>query len=193
MTALLAIPVLGEHLGPLAWLGMAMTLAGIAWVLRERRHREGAPDHVEGSWMVGVTAGVLGALGQSGGYVISKLALRTGIDALPATVIRVAAAAVAIWTIAAAQGAVRPTLATLRDRRAAAFMAAGAALGPFLGVTMSLVALQFIEAGVAASITAIYPIFTILIASRAHHEKLSWRTLAGAAIAVAGVVVLFLR
>lgn len=191
MTALLAIPVLGEHLGPLAWLGMAMTLAGITWVLQERRH--GAPDHVEGSWMVGVGAGILGALGQSGGYVISKLALRTGIEPLPATVIRVAAAAVAIWAIAAAQGAVRPTFAALRDRRAAGFMAAGAALGPFAGVTLSLTALKHIEAGVAASITAIYPIFTILIASRVHHEKLTWRTLVGAGVAVAGVVVLFLR
>ena len=143
--------------------------------------------------MVGVAAGVLGALGQAGGYVISKLALRTGIDPLSATVVRVAAAAVAIWAIAGAQGAVRPTLATLRDRRAAAFMAAGAACGPFLGVTLSLAALQFIEAGVAASITAIYPIFTILIAARVHHEKLTWRTLVGALVAVGGVVVLFLR
>jgi drug/metabolite transporter (DMT)-like permease len=191
MTALLGIPVLHEHLGPLAWLGMALTLGGIAWVLLERGH--GRLDHVEGSWMVGVAAGALGALGQAGGYVVSKLALRTGIDPLSATVVRVTAAAVSIWAIAATQGALRPTLAALRDRRAAAFMAAGATMGPFLGVTLSLTALSFIEAGVAASITAIYPIFTILIASRVHHEKLTARTLAGALVAVAGVVVLFLR
>jgi len=38
-TALLAWPVLGESPGPLALLGMALTLAGILWVLREHGAR----------------------------------------------------------------------------------------------------------------------------------------------------------
>ena len=72
-------------------------------------------------------------------------------------------------------------------------MIGGAIGGPFLGVTLSLAALQFIQAGVAASITAIYPLLTFLIAARFHGERLTARTLGGTAVAVAGVVVLFLR
>jgi drug/metabolite transporter (DMT)-like permease len=108
-------------------------------------------------------------------------------------VIRIVAAAVGIWLLAAVQRDVRRTLGALRDRRGSAFMVGGAFCGPFLGVTLSLTALKFIEAGVAASITAIYPVLTLVLSSRFHGERLTLRTLAGALVAVAGVVVLFLR
>lgn len=190
-TALIGVPVLGERLGAQAWTGMALTIGGIAWVLNERRRHEHAS--LEGSALVGVVAGLLGAVGQSVGYVISKLALRTGLDPLSATVIRVDAALVGVWTLALVQGAVPATLAALRDRRAASFMVGGAFFGPFLGVTLSLTALHFIEAGVAASITAVYPVLTLLISARFHREPLTARALLGALVAVAGVVLLFLR
>jgi drug/metabolite transporter (DMT)-like permease len=190
-TALLGWPVLGERPGPLVVLGMALTLSGIAWVIWERQHR--TQEHVEGSMVVGVVAGVLAAVGQAGGYVLSKLALRTGLDPLSATVIRIGAAAIGVWLLAAAQRDVRRSLAALRDRAATGFMVGGAFFGPFLGVTLSLTALKYIEAGVAASITAIYPVLTLVLSARFHGERLTLRTLAGALVAVAGVVVLFLR
>jgi drug/metabolite transporter (DMT)-like permease len=189
-TALIAWPVLGERLGPLALLGMALTLGGVSWVLSGRHD---APAHPEGSVASGVLSGALGALGQAGGYVLSKMALRTGIDPLSATVVRVVSAAVAIWALAAFERQVRHTLSGLRDRGGAAFMVGGAFFGPFLGVTLSLMALEFVEAGVAASITACYPILTMFIAARFHGERLTWRAFAGAVVAVGGVVVLFLR
>jgi drug/metabolite transporter (DMT)-like permease len=190
-TAALGWPVLGERPGPLVLVGMALTVGGISWVLRERERSTHV--HVEGSVLVGVTAGVLGALGQAVGYVISKLALRTGLDPLSATVIRVCAAMAGIWILTAARGGVTATLGALRDRRAAAFMVAGAFCGPFLGVTLSLTALAFIQAGVAASITAFYPVLTILLSARFHREPLTARILLGATVAATGVVVLFLR
>jgi drug/metabolite transporter (DMT)-like permease len=244
-TAILGWPVLGEIPGPLALLGMALTLGGIFWVLIEREHEErahggtvagregvggpgtavplrsGAAGPVEVTpagppsavgpaagtdpprsrargrtralLTAGVIAGVLAAVGQAVGYVISKLALRTGIDPLSATVVRVVAAVVGIWALAFAQGAARSSLAPLRDRRATLFMVGGAIGGPFLGVTLSLAALQYIQAGVAASITAIYPVLTFLIAARFHGEPLTVQTMAGTLVAVAGVIVLFLR
>jgi drug/metabolite transporter (DMT)-like permease len=46
---------------------------------------------------------------------------------------------------------------------------------------------------VASSITAIYPVFALLIAARFHGERVTTRALLGALVAVAGVIVLFLR
>lgn len=192
-TALLGWPVLGELPGPLAVLGMALTLGGIGWVLYEREQHESTPVHAEGSVWVGVVSGVLGAVGQAGGYVLSKLAVRTGLDALSATVIRICAAAVGVWIIAAFLRDIPRTFAALRDRRGTLFMLGGSFFGPFLGVTLSLAALKFIQAGVAASIIAFNPILTILLSARFHGERLTWRTLVGAIIAIAGVVVLFMR
>ena len=190
-TLLIGWPVLGEVPGPLVLLGVALTLGGITWVLLESERREHV--HIEGSVTVGVVAGVLAAIGQSGGYVLSKLAMRTGLDPLSATVIRVVAAVAGIWVLAALQRDVRRSLAALRDRRATAFMAGGAFFGPFMGVTLSLAALKYIEAGVAAAITSIYPVLTLLLSARFHGERVTLRTLAGALVAAAGVVVLFLR
>jgi drug/metabolite transporter (DMT)-like permease len=190
-TVLFAWPLLGERPGPLVLLGMALTLGGIAWVIWESEHPTQA--HVEGSMLMGIVAGGLAAVGQAGGYVLSKLALRSTLDPLSATVIRIVAAAVGIWLLAAAQRDVRRSLGALRDGRGSAFMVGGAFFGPFMGVTLSLTALKFIEAGVAASITAIYPVLTLLLSSRFHGERLTLRTLAGALVAVVGVVVLFLR
>ena len=190
-TAVLAVPVLGERPGPRALLGMAMTLGGLAWVILDRERAEHA--HPEGSVGAGVAFGVLGALGQAVGYVISKLALRSGLDALSATVIRITAAAVTIALLTVFARAVRPTLAALRDRRASLFMAGGALFGPFLGVLFSLLALEHVDAGIAASIIAIYPVLALLIAARFHGEKLTLRALGGTVVAVAGVVVLFTR
>lgn len=190
-TVLVAWPVLGEMPGPFTLIGMTLTVGGVAWVLFERQ--QASHDAIHGSVATGVMAGVLAALGQACGYVVSKFALRTGLDPFSATMIRVCAAVAAMWLWTLARGEAGRTLGALADPRAAALMAVGAALGPFLGVALSLAALRYIEAGVAASITACYPVLAILISSRFHGERLTWRTLVGALVAVAGVVVLFRR
>ncbi|NOT34393.1 MAG: DMT family transporter [Candidatus Eisenbacteria bacterium] len=191
ITALIGIPVLGEHLGLRAWCGIAITIAGVLWVVTGRR--SDVAVHREGSWKVGVLAGVLGSLGQAVGYVISKQALRTGLDPVSATVIRVVAAAIGIGLLTISRRAVRETFTALRDRASVGFMVGGAVFGPFLGVTLSLAAIQRIEAGVAASITACYPILAMLIAAAFGRDRLTARALVGAAVTVAGVVVLFTR
>ena len=191
-TMLMAWPLLGERPGPMVLLGVALLLGGLAWVLLERAQEK--HEHPEGSVAAGIGFAMLAALGQSGGYVLSKLALRTGIDPLSATVVRATAATIAIWAWAAATGqAGKAVRAANADRGGALFAAGGAFAGPFLGVTLSLVALEYIPAGVAASITAFFPVLTILIAMRFHHEKPTARLLLGALIAVTGVIVLFLR
>jgi len=191
-TLLMAWPLLGERPGPLVWLGVGLLLGGLAWVLLERAHVH--HEHPEGSVAAGILFAVLAALGQAGGYVLSKVALRTGIDPLSATLVRVTAAFLAVWIWSAFTGEAQAAIRAAKgDPAGTAFSFGGAFCGPFLGVTLSLVALEFIPAGVAASITAFYPVLTILIAMRFHGEKLTARLFLGALVAVAGVIVLFLR
>lgn len=190
-TTALAWPILHQEPGPLAILGMLLTFSGTAFVFTAPSKRR--PGHSEGGIAMGIASGLLGALGQAGGYVLSKVALRTGLDPLPATVIRVACATVTIWILAAMSREVRLSVSKLKHADSAAFMAAGAVMGPVLGVTLSLTALQYIEAGVAASITAVSPLFAMLIAAKFHNEKLTWRAWVGCVLAIAGVIVLFRR
>lgn len=193
-TTALAWPILHQQPGPMSLAGMVLVFIGVAFAITSRSRRQAAlADHAEGSERMGVIAGLLGAFGQAGGMVLSKIGLRTGIDPLPATVVRVTAAVITIWLLTIAQRQFKSTLGAMRDGKATAFMAAGAVMGPVIGVTLALTSLHYIEAGVSASITALAPLLAMLIAARFHGERLSWRAFVGALIAVAGVILLFRR
>jgi drug/metabolite transporter (DMT)-like permease len=168
-----------------------MTLAGLMWVLYGRAQRE--PRHAEGSIPAGIVAGVMAAIGQAVGLVLSKQGLHGGLDPLSGTVIRITAALLGVWMLVPLQGGLRRNLAALRDRTATRAMLAGALFGPTLGVTLSLFAVAHTQTAVAAAIMACYPIPTILIASRVHHERITPRLAAGALVTIGGVLVLFLR
>ena len=190
-TAIFAHAWIGEALGPRAGLGMAMTLCGQALVLSARG--QAPPPHPEGSAAFGVVCGFLAAIAVACGYVLSSVALRTGIDPLSATVVRVMAALVVLWTMALPRNGVARARTALRDRVAGLAMVGGAILGPFIGVTLSLFALQHTQAAVATSIFACAPLFAIVLGARFHGEPLTARIATGAVLAVGGVVVLFTR
>jgi len=67
----------------------------------------------------------------------------------------------------------------------------GSAIGPFIGVTLSLVAVRNAQTGIAATIMAISPILLIPAAAWIHKERITWRAVAGAILAVGGVAMLF--
>lgn len=192
MTALLAVVFLDEHLGWVAWLGIAITLAGIAWVTAERDfHSDNSPH---GSKALGVLLGLGGAAGQAIGLVIAKRVL-VGSDIAPlaATLVRMIAATIAIWLFALAARQVRSTLVVLGQASVRWVVVAGAMLGPFIGVWLSLVSVKHIEAGVAATIMAIAPVLVLPLVVLIFRERVTLRAVLGAVAAVGGVAMLFLR
>jgi drug/metabolite transporter (DMT)-like permease len=170
---------------------MAMTLGGLAVVLHARR--QATPPHPEGTATFGIVCGVLAALAAAAGYVLSRMALRTGIDPLSATLVRVVAALAAVWIVAIPRGGLAGVHSAFADRFAVRAMLAGAVCGPFIGVTLSLYALQHTQAAVATSIFACSPLLAVVLGARFHGEPLTPRIAAGALLTVAGVVVLFTR
>src|SRR6185436_5386156 len=122
-TALLARMFLHEALGPRAALGMALVLGGLCTVLYGREANAPTqptgtsqqPHRHEGSWWTGVFAGATAACLSGGGYILSKLALHDGVDALDGTTIRVATALPIIWIMKPKQGHWERTFKALRD------------------------------------------------------------------------------
>jgi drug/metabolite transporter (DMT)-like permease len=198
LTALIGWRVLGELLSGRDALGMALTVGGIAWAVLDERDpapslAEAAPAATPASRRLaaGLALGFLGALGQAGGLVLSKLGMG-GYDAVAATQVRVIAAIAGYALfVAAARGWPRVASA-LRDRRALAFTAVGAFFGPFLGVSLSLFAVRHTVSGVAASIMALQPVLIIPLVVLLHRERVGIGGIAGALVAVAGVALLFL-
>jgi drug/metabolite transporter (DMT)-like permease len=187
LTAIIAWLLLGEVLSRTDVLGMIMTVGGITWAVLDRE-----PDRVAEPWPVrGVLLGLGGALGQAGGLVLSKHGMGD-YDAFAATQIRVIAGIVGFGVLFSVLRWWPRVRAATGNAAAMTYTSMGAFFGPFLGVSLSLVAVKYTEAGVAASIMATTPIVIIPAVVLFKHERVGLGGYAGAILAVAGVVLLFL-
>jgi len=190
LTALMGWIALGEGLGAMDGLGMALTVGGVVYVLIERRpERE---RKIAGrDRRNGVLLALGGAFGQAAGLILSKLGMKS-YDAFAATHIRVIAGLVGFALIFCFVRWWPRVAAALRDGRAMATIGAGSIFGPFLGISLSLLAVQHTEAGAAATIMAIVPVLIIVPSVLIKKEKVSTRAVIGALVAVIGVGVMFL-
>ena len=73
-----------------------------------------------------------------------------------------------------------------------AFTTLGSFFGPFVGVSLSLYAVQHTQVGIAATIIALVPIFIIPPSMLLKREKIGLRDVIGAAVAVGGSALLFI-
>jgi drug/metabolite transporter (DMT)-like permease len=187
-TAFLGFAILGERLGILAIAGMGLTLAGIALVIitspRKEKSEEGKKK------LRGIFLAFGGAVGQAGGLILSKIGAGH-MDPFAGTQIRVMAGIVGFALIIIILKAWRGLTAALKDGKAVASLSLGSFFGPFLGVSMSLLAVQSTSAGVAASIMSIMPVLIIVPYAILYKEKIKLLEVGGAIVAVAGVFLLF--
>lgn len=189
IAATLGALFLHEHPGPLGLLGMAMTLAGTAWVVLERSG-SGAP---RGHRIRGVTCGVLSSLATAVAYILSKIGMAGSINPLQASSLRMAAGTAAAWLFVAF-GRRDTGLALLAtNRRVLAAMIIGSIVGPVTGIWLSLVAIRHTQAGIATTLISLVPVLVLPVLAIRRQERLSWRAVGGALLAVAGVAVLFWR
>lgn len=207
--AVLAAFALDESLGAVGLAGMAVTLAGVAWVVLIR----GQADEVaRGSLGAGVTLGVLAALGQAGGAVLTKAGLgqagattalgafvdggggATAVSPLLGTLVRIATGCAAFLAFTIPTGRFRATGAVLRDRTTLWWTIAGTVFGPVVGIWLSLVAFANTrEVAVAQTLLALTPVLVLPASRIVTGERASVRAYAGAAVAVAGVALLAFR
>lgn len=192
MAAIIAHVTLHESISLLGYVGIIMTISGIMFVVSEKKmDKKGQIQRVS---LIGVGFALLGGLGQATGLVMAKSALRTGINPMLATVIRITAATLFIWPAAALIGKLQnPVRLLQRNKRAIPFLLGGTFFGPFLGIWMSQVAIKYTDTGVAATFMSLMPILIIPLEVVVYGRKPSLRAIVGTIFAVAGVAILFLR
>ncbi|MEM1413318.1 MAG: DMT family transporter [Myxococcota bacterium] len=180
---------LGERLGGTDLAGMALTFGGIVLAVVSRDRTAGTQGP---ALKRGITLAALGAVGQGVGLVVGKRGMGS-YDPIAATQIRIYAglgAFVLLFTLTRRWGLVARGL---RDRRALRDTSIGTIFGPVIGVSLSLVAIQHTETGVAAAIMATSPVLILPFAIVMEKERVGPGGLVGAVLACAGVALLFLR
>ena len=180
----------GETLTAMQITGIALALTGIGWVVMSHQEPANTPH---GHTRRGVIFGVLAGLGQAAGLVLSKQGMMGDFSPFQANAIRMLAATLFIWAWTFIQGQTGATFTALRKQpQALRLLALGALIGPVLGVSSSLLAVQHAKVGVASTLMALPPVIVLPISYFIFKEKVGWQAIAGTLLAIAGVAVLFL-
>jgi drug/metabolite transporter (DMT)-like permease len=189
ITAFFSFIILGERLTLFHYLGMTLTFTGIAMAIFSR------PGKGEKLSLKLAPKGILfafgGAVGQALGLVLSKFGMKN-YDPFAATQIRIIAGIsgyIFLVTVMTRWGSVRQAI---HNRSGMLLTSLGAFFGPFLGVSFSLVAIKYTEAGIASTIMALVPVFIILPAVILFRQKVTLPEILGAIVSVAGVALFFL-
>lgn len=190
LTAFFSWIFLGETLTAMSFLGMVVTLLGIALVILERP--TGGSLFTSSRPLIGLLAASGGAVGQAGGLVLSKYGMGS-YDAFAATQIRLIAGFAGFSILFLFLKTWPQMFQAFRNGKAMAAISTGAFFGPFLGVSFSLLAIQHAAMGVASTIMALTPVLIIVPAVVFFKEKITAKEILGAFVAVAGVAILFLR
>ncbi|MEI7982592.1 MAG: DMT family transporter [Bacteroidota bacterium] len=195
LTALIGWIILGETLRTVSWIGMALTLSGIALVVLKKK----VPDETGTEFpkmkfnypVWGILLGFGGALGQAGGLVLSKFGMKD-YDTFAATQIRVIAGIAGFSLLFFIYRIWKEAFRGLTYRKPMLQLTLGAFFGPFLGVSFSLISIKYADTGIAATIMALVPVLIIPPSILIYKEKVTPREILGALLAVSGVAIFFL-
>jgi drug/metabolite transporter (DMT)-like permease len=210
VAVVLGVLAFGEAITFGASVGILMTLAGIFWVLMERQ-----PSTTVGSEPLarnphatrGVILALIAAVCQAIGFMYSKKGIGHGVveqashlDPQAATFVRMVFGAIGMLPILILYWMHRssPGRHASRQRRIGTrgagygLTAMGAVVGPYLGVWMSLVAMDRIPLGIAQTLCSLSPVLILPVVGLVYKERVNRRAVLGASMAVVGSIVLIL-
>ncbi|BBD46841.1 Hypothetical protein PEIBARAKI_6834 [Petrimonas sp. IBARAKI] len=184
ITAIIGWLFLSEILPVKSILGIIVSISGIMIAVAGKKLKLNIP-------LKGFLYALGGALGQAVGLVLSKKGMGD-YDAIAATQIRAIFGFVCFFLLVTFLKRWRRVSLAVKDRTSMKSITLGAVFGPFVGVTLSLYAVQHTHTGIAATLMALVPIFIIVPSAIMFNEKITARQVIGAVISIAGASIFFL-
>jgi drug/metabolite transporter (DMT)-like permease len=180
--------ILNEQMILSNFIGMAITIVGITMVILGKETKSTIKIEYP-------TKGILlafgGAIGQALGLVLSKLGMQD-YDPFLSTQIRVLAGIIGFSILFSFLKKWKDVFEALKNAPALKGIFLGGFFGPFLGVSLSLLSIQYTTTGIASTIMAIVPVLILLPAILIFKEKVKSKEIIGAFIAFSGVVMFFI-
>ena len=192
MSAFLAYFFLDEKLSLLGFLGIIITMSGIAIVVFKREEKPTSNYRID---YHGIFYAVIGAAGQAVGLIFAKFALNEGeVNGFLAGFVRILSAFIIFYPLALMTSRFKKPIHVFNnDRKALMFTLIGSIFGPFLGITFSMISITYAKIGIASTLMSTMPIIMLPMVRFYYKEELTWISIMGAFVAVAGVAVLFLH
>ena len=196
--------MLGEAMAWHSWLAMLVTLTGIGYSILNR----GGESHKLTLQLPlkGVLLGIGAGVGQGVGLVLSKIGLEYYSASVPAdapdaitrlmpfagTFIRAVFGLVGFAAILALRKELGLVRGAFHDRKGMSFAALTTFFGPFLGVSLSLMAVQYAKAGIASTLMALTPVLIIVPYALINKQRITAKEVIGTLITITGVALFFL-
>lgn len=197
--------LLGESMSLSAIMGMFITMLGISIAIFKKGDDDKNNTKISTK---GVFYGVCAGIGQGVGLVLSAKGLVCYADAVEAqgldadalmpympfasTAIRAVTGLIGFTVWTALSGNMPGLVSAVKDMRAMLFALGATITGPFVGVSLSLMATQYTSTGIAQTIMALTPIFILLPTYFIFHQRITFREVLGAVVAVGGVTLFFI-
>jgi drug/metabolite transporter (DMT)-like permease len=189
ISAIIALVAFQETLKPLAWYGILLTLIGVAWVITERTLGVAVSLSYP---MRGLTWGLLAALSQAIGSVLSRYGLlQSDITPLWSALIRISAGTLTVLILLLLSSRNAPkNNKIIWSGRLIGIITLTSLGSTYLGLWLQQTSLALIPVGIAQTLTSTSPLF-ILPITAALGEKISKRAILGVLLAMGGISLLF--
>lgn len=203
MAAIAGWIMLGESLSPKSILAMTITLCGIGISILSRdsgnHFRLDLP-------LKGILLGIGAGIGQGAGLVLSKIGMQYYAAAIPsgapaamnsmlpfaATMMRAIIGGLGFLAILILQKDFGHLRASLKDPVTIKYASVITLFGPALGVSMSLMAVRYANAGIASTLMAMTPVLILVPEILAGGKHVRPKEILGLAVSVTGVALFFL-
>lgn len=179
-----------EQLSGLEMVGIGFTVLGVIVVVTE--NGSGRDNSQKQQYLLGLLAAFGGAIGQATNLITAHYGLVDNFPTISATAIRLLVAILILWSFTALRGQLRETFQKWQDRKALLTLIAGSIFGPFLGIWLSMAAIQQTRVGIASTLMALPPIILLPLSYFIYGEQITGRAIFGTLIAFAGVACIFL-
>ena len=203
MAAIAGWALLGETLTWKSILAMAVTLSGIAISILSRGEGHTVKLTLP---LKGVLLGLGAGAGQGVGLVLSKIGMQHYEAAVPAsapelmdtmlpfasTMIRAVIGSIGFIALMALQKELPRLRAAFHDRKGMSYALILTLFGPVFGVSLSLMAVQYTDAGIASTLMALTPVLIILPYAVMYKQPVRLKEILGVAVSMAGVAMFFL-
>jgi drug/metabolite transporter (DMT)-like permease len=189
---------LNETINWVGLVGIAITITGVIWLTTSKTDAKNSEKTGFARSTKGVVYGIVGALCQGTGLVLSKVGMNAypeQLQTVHAVWIRLLFAfAIAFILSFINKNFKENTLSVFQNKNnVLPYLLVGTLIGPVAGVTLSLMTIQHLQVSVAQTIFALLPIVVLPINYFVYKEKISTISIIACLITVAGVLVLVWR
>ena len=204
MAAIAGWLMLGETLSWKSILAMAITLCGIGISILSR---DGGGKRLKLDLpLKGILLGVGAGVGQGVGLVLSKIGMQHYADALPSdapalmegmlpfasTMVRAIIGGLGFFLILCLQKDFGKLKSAVKDPVAMKYASIITLFGPAIGVSLSLMAVRYANAGIASTLMALTPVIILAPEVLINKKKIRLKELVGLAVSITGVALFFL-